>query len=104
VTPPIAIPAGSWPVPAAALAQARRLQAAAFEAHQPWWLPGTPESTATAYAQRVLGWPHPQLRQITPAVYQVRRSGTDDHVVVALTQPVHNADPRGQWNAADVAR
>jgi hypothetical protein len=36
---------------------------------------GHPQSMAAGYAQRVLGWPHPQLRQITPTVYQVRRPG-----------------------------
>lgn len=90
--------------PATTLAEAGRLQAAAFEGHQPWWLPGTPESMATAYAQRVLGWPHPELRRITPTVYQVRRPGTDDTVVLTLTQPVCPGNPRGLWNVADVAR
>jgi hypothetical protein len=90
--------------PATTLAEARRLQAAAFEGHQPWWLPGTPQSMATAYAQRVLGWPHPHLRQITPTIYQARRPGTDDHVVLTLTQPVRPAAPHGLWNVADVAR
>ena len=90
--------------PAATLAEARRLQIAAFEGHQPWLLPGTPESMATAYAQRVLGWPHPELRQITPTVYQVGRPGTDDRVVLTLTQPVCPGNPHGLWNVADVAR
>jgi hypothetical protein len=90
--------------PARTLAEARRLQAAAFEGHQPWWLPGTPQSMAIAYAQRVLGWPQPELRRITPTVYQVRRPGTDDREVLTLTQPVRPGNPRGLWNVADVAR
>lgn len=90
--------------PATTRAEAEQLQVSAFEGHQPWWLPGTPGSMATAYAQRVLGWPHPDLRRITPTVYQVGRPGTDDHAVLTLTQPVCPGNPRGLWNIADVAR
>jgi hypothetical protein len=89
--------------PAATRAEARRLQIAAFEGHQPWLLAGTPGSVATAYAQRVLGWPHPELRRITPTVYQVGRPGTDDRAVLTLTQPVCPGNPHGLWNVADVA-
>jgi hypothetical protein len=90
--------------PAATLAEARRLQTAAFEGHQPWWLPGTPQSMATGYAHQVLGWPQPELRRITPTVYQVGRPDTDDWVVLTLTQPVCPGNPDGLWNIADVAR
>jgi hypothetical protein len=99
-----ASPPGTLVWPARTLAEARRLQVAAFEGHQPWWLPGTPQSMATAYAQRVLNWPHPELRRITATVYQVRRPGTDDRAVLTLTQPVCPGNPRGLWNVADVAR
>ena len=90
--------------PARSLAEARRLQVAAFEGHQPWWLPGTAESMSIGYAQRVLGWPNPELRRITPTVYQLRRPGTEDRVVLTLTQPVCPGNPRGLWNVADTAR
>ncbi|HEV8570989.1 MAG TPA: hypothetical protein VGQ92_28515 [Actinoplanes sp.] len=99
-----ATPPGTLVWPARTLAEARRLQIAAFEGHQPWWLPGTPQSMATAYAQRVLNWPQPELRRITATVYQVRRPGTDDRAVLTLTQPVCPGNPRGLWNVADVAR
>jgi hypothetical protein len=99
-----ALPPDTLLWPATTPAEARRLQTAAMEGHQPWWLPGTPQSMATDYAERVLGWPDPHLRRITPTVYQVRRPGTDDHVVLTLTQPVRPADPHGLWNVADAAR
>jgi hypothetical protein len=97
-------PPGTLVWPARTLAEAGRLQVAAFEGHQPWWLPGTPQSMATAYAQRVLSWPQPELRRITATVYQVRRPGTDDRAVLTLTQPVCPGNPHGLWNVADVAR
>jgi hypothetical protein len=90
--------------PARTLTEARRLQVAAFEGHQPWWLPGNPQSMAAAYAHRVLGWPQPELRRITPTVYQVQRAGTDDTAVLTLTQPVCPGNPHGLWNVADIAR
>lgn len=97
-------PPSTFVWPASTLAEARRLQVAAFEGHQSWWLPGTARSMATAYAQRVLGWPQPELRRITPTVYQLWRPGTEDRAVLTLTQPVYPGHPDGLWNVADVAR
>ncbi|GEM_PF-1273454 len=89
--------------PASSLAQARELQNAADQGHQPWLLPGSPQSTTLNYAQQVLGWADAVAYRIADTVYQVSRPGTNDTAIVALVQPVRQGSG-GLWVVADVAR
>ncbi len=89
--------------PARTIAEARELQEAADEGHQPWLLPGSPVGTSTNYAERVLGWPQPRVQQLTETVVQVAQQGTGAVAVLTLVQPVRKA-PDGLWVVADVAR
>jgi hypothetical protein len=71
-----------WPV--TSIAQARDVQSATENGHQPWVL--SAQMVATSYVEHVLGWPEPIVQRLAENVYQAT-AGTR-FAVITLSQPL----------------
>jgi hypothetical protein len=88
-----------WPVTTPR--QARQLQRAVDEGHQPWMCAAA--SVVTSYAQAELGWPQPVLQTLTPDVYQVSDPDSAATAVITAYQPARKGTG-GIWAVAGLAR
>ena len=85
-----------WPV--SSIKQARDVQAATENGHQPWVLDA--REVATSYVEHVLGWPHPTVQRRGRNVFQAT-AGTRS-AVITVSQPLSRPDT--VWAVASVIR
>ncbi len=99
-TPPRPFP-GIWDI--RTWAQARAVQQAVDDGHQPWRT--DPAQVVAAYTRAVLlpGSAQPLVRQVGPHTFQVRKPGGEVIATVQVTQPLRQG-PGGIWVVTHVDR
>jgi hypothetical protein len=85
-----------WPV--TSLAQAREVQTAAENGHQPWVL--SAPDVVSSYVDHVLGWPQPTVRRLSDRVFQATAGSRS--AVITVRQPLSRPDT--VWAVACVVR
>ncbi|HEY2946990.1 MAG TPA: hypothetical protein VGJ53_01110 [Micromonosporaceae bacterium] len=85
-----------WPV--TSVAQAREVQQATKDGHQPWALDA--QQVATSYTQHVLGWPQASVNRLAGHVFQADAGA--QVAIITLTQPLGRPDT--VWAVASVIR
>jgi hypothetical protein len=85
-----------WPV--TSLAQARAVQQATKDGHQPWTL--SAEQVATSYTHYVIGWPQARIDRLAEHVFQATAGA--QVAVITLTQPIGR--PGTVWAVGSVIR
>jgi hypothetical protein len=85
-----------WPM--TSVAQAREVQQATKDGHQPWTLDG--QQVATTYTQHVLGWPRASIKRLAGHVFQATAGA--QVAIITLTQPLGRPDT--VWAVASVIR
>jgi hypothetical protein len=84
-----------WPM--TSVAQAREMQQATKDGHQPWTL--NAREVATSYAHNVLGWRQARIERLAEHVYQAQAGS--QLAIITLTQPLGR--PGTVWAVASVA-
>jgi hypothetical protein len=85
-----------WPM--TSVAQARDVQQATKDGHQPWALDA--QQVATSYTQHVLGWPQASVNRLAGHVFQADAGA--QVAIITLTQPLGRPDT--VWAVASVIR
>jgi hypothetical protein len=85
-----------WPM--TSVAQAREMQQATKDGHQPWTL--SAQQVATSYTHHLLGWPQASIERLAEHVFQATAGA--QVAIITLTQPLGR--PGTVWAVASVVQ